>query len=38
VIAAVLNPSVRIESPAILVNRHFIDLVALAAEHRVEEH
>ncbi len=32
VIFATLNPAVRIESPGILVNRRFIDLVALSAE------
>jgi len=37
VISAVLNPAVRIESPAVLVNRHFIDLVAQITETKPEE-
>jgi len=37
VISAVLNPAVKIESPAVLVNRRFIDLVALTVEHKLEQ-
>lgn len=37
VITAILNPAVRIESPAILVNRRFIDMVALTSTRKTGE-